>query len=265
MSLRALLIGDIVGNPGRDIVVNKLQPLREKLGVDFCVANAENASGGSGITQGNARELLDKGVDVITMGDHVWKRKEIKALMETDPRLLRPYNYSPLASGTGVGIYTLESGATIAVIDLIGRVFMRPVDCPFRAADEALRTIAPHTKNILVDFHAEATAEKIALGWHLDGRTTCVFGTHTHVQTADERVLPNGTAFICDIGMTGPHDSVLGRRKDRVIKATLTQMPFPFDVAKDDVRLCGALVTFDPDTGKADAIERVCLREDDEL
>jgi len=264
MSLRALLIGDIVGHPGRNIIVKKLRALREKLHVDFCVANAENASGGTGITRQNAVEILDAGADVLTSGDHVWKRKEIISLMETDPRLLRPYNYSPLASGTGVGIYTLASGVKIAVLNLVGRVFMKLADCPFRAVDEALRQVSPHTCNILVDFHAEATAEKIAFGWHTDGRVTCVFGTHTHVQTADERVLPKGTAFICDVGMTGPYDSVLGRRTDRVLKATLTQMPFPFDVAKGDVRISGALVTFDPETGRAECIERIQLGEDQE-
>ena len=265
MSLRALLIGDIVGGPGREMLTKKLAALREKRAVDFCMANAENASGGSGITVANARAILAAGVDVITMGDHVWKRKEIIPFMKTDPRILRPYNLSPLAAGTGMGIYALPSGVSIAVLSLLGRVFLRPSDCPFRAADQALRELSPYTPNIFVDFHAEATAEKITMGWHLEGRVTGVFGTHTHVQTADEQVLPKGTAFICDVGMTGPHDSVLGRRKDRVLKAMLTQMPHPFDVAKGDVRLSGALVTFDPQTGRAEAIERVQILEDEEI
>lgn len=265
MSVRALLIGDVVGEPGRNILRDRLKPLREKLGADFCVANGENVSGGSGITVQNAEELFAYGVDVITTGDHVWKRKEIAGLMKTDPRILRPLNYSPLADGTGMGIYTLPSGVKIAVALLLGRVFMKPADCPFRTLDAILPRIAPYTPNILIDFHAEATAEKIALGWHADGRATCVFGTHTHVQTADERVLPGGTAFICDVGMTGPYDSVLGRRKDRVIKATLTQMPFSFDVAKGDARISGALVAFDPATGRAESIARVHVREDDPL
>jgi hypothetical protein len=263
MSLRALLIGDIVGEPGRGILVARLKALRERLRVDFCVANAENASGGSGITVANARELLSCGVDVLTMGDHVWRRKEIIPFMEKEIRILRPYNMSPLASGSGMGIYELPGGTKIAVLSLLGRVFMKPADDPFRAADEALRKAMPHTRNIIVDFHAEATAEKIAMGWHLDGRVTCVFGTHTHVQTADERVLPNGTAFICDVGMTGPYDSVLGRRKDRVLKATLSQMPYSFDVATEDVRISGALLTFNAETGRAESIERVHIREDD--
>jgi len=257
MSLRVLLIGDVVGKPGREILTEKLADLRKSRDIAFCIVNAENASGGSGLTRENAAEVLNAGVDVVTMGDHVWKRKEIAALMQSDSRILRPQNYSPLASGTGFGIYELPTGEKIAVLNFLGRVFMKPADCPFRGADEALRNVAPHTRNIFVEIHAEATAEKIALGWHLDGRVTCVYGTHTHVATADERVLPQGTAYVTDIGMTGPHDGVLGRRKDRVIKAALTQMPFPFDVSKGDVRLTGAIVTFDPATGKAEAIERI--------
>lgn len=263
-SLRALLVGDIVGEPGRRIMMDKLSLLRQRRNVDFCIANAENTSGGSGITVENAKQLLACGVDVITMGDHVWKRKEIIPFMETEIRILRPYNMSPLASGSGVGIYELPGGVKIAVLSLLGRVFMKPIDDPFRAADEAVRKVSLHTRNIFVDIHAEATAEKIAVGWHLDGRTTCVFGTHTHVQTADEHIMPAGTAFICDVGMTGPYDSVLGRRKDRVLKANLTQMPYAFDVATGDVRLSGALVEFDPQSGHALAIERIHLREDQE-
>ena len=172
--MRALLLGDVVGNPGRDILTRKLAALRAKRQVDFCIANVENASGGSGLTIANAREILAAGVDVMTMGDHVWKRKEIVPFIEREPRLLRPLNLSPLASGAGLGLYTLPSGVQIAVLNLLGRVFMKPVDDPFRAADEALRQVAAHTQNIFVDFHAEATAEKITLGCHLDGRVTCV-------------------------------------------------------------------------------------------
>jgi len=262
MILRALFIGDVVGRPGREVLARHLAGLREERGVDFCMANAENASGGSGLTPENAREIFAAGVDVITMGDHVWRRKEIVPLIEEEPRILRPYNYSPLAAGTGIGLYTLPSGTKVGVVNLAGRVFMRPADCPFRAADEALRHLSAHTPNILVDFHAEATAEKVALGWHLDGRATAVLGSHTHVQTADERILPGGTAFICDVGMTGPYDSVLGRRKDRVIRATLTQMPAAFDVARGDTRLCGVLVAFDADSGRAQSIERIVICED---
>jgi len=265
MSLRALLIGDIVGEPGRRIVAKRLKEVREKLGIAFCIANAENASGGSGLTVANAKEILTSGVDVITMGDHVWKRKELIPYIETEPRILRPYNYSPLSAGAGMGVYSLPSGCKIAVLNLVGRVFMRVADCPFRAADEALRHICIHTANIFVDMHAEATAEKIALGWYLDGRVTAVLGSHTHVQTADERLLHKGTAFICDVGMTGPYESVLGRKVEKVLEATLTQMPVPFDVAKGDVRLCGAIVTFDEQTGRAEKIERLMLREDESL
>lgn len=262
--MRALLIGDIVGEPGRQILNKHLKAYREKHDVEFVIANAENASGGSGISIANAQEILAAGVDVMTMGDHVWKRKEIVPFIETDTRMLRPANMPALASGSGFGLYTLPSGAKIGVINVLGRVFMKPIDDPFRAAEEALNKLMAHTRCIFVDFHAEATAEKIALGWFLDGRVTCVFGTHTHVQTADEHILPKGTAFICDVGMTGPYDSVLGRRTDRVLKAMLTQMPYSFDVAKDDVRMSGALVTFDQATGRAQSIERVQLREDQE-
>jgi len=265
MSLRTLFIGDIVGGPGRKIIAQQLAALRQARDIDFCIANGENVSGGSGITRRNARDLFKSGIDVITLGDHVWKRKEIIPMIETEPRLLRPYNYSPLSAGAGMGVYTLPSGHSIAVLNLVGRVFMRGGDCPFRAADEALKHLASHTANIFVDIHAEATAEKIGLGWHLDGRVTAVLGTHTHVQTADERLLNHGTAFICDVGMTGPHESVLGRRIDRVLKAAITQMPHTFDVAREDVRLCGALVTFDESTGRAEAIERVVVREDETL
>ena len=265
MSLRALLVGDVVGGPGRRMVVKSLEKLRETHRLDFCIVNAENASGGSGLTRANARELLRTGTDVITMEDHVWNRKELPAFSEKEPRILRPYNHSPLAAGTGMGVYTLPSGVKIAVLSLVGRVFTKPADCPFRSADTALKILEEETPNILVDLHEEATAEKIALGWYLDGRVTAVMGTHTHVQTADERLLHKGTAFICDVGMTGPYDSVLGRRKDRVIQATITQMPFPFDVARNEVRLCGAIVTFDEATGRAQAIERVNLSEDEPL
>jgi metallophosphoesterase (TIGR00282 family) len=262
MKLRAFLIGDIVGEPGRNILTKKLRAFREKRQIAFCVANGENASGGSGITPDTAREILNAGVDVITTGDHIWKRKEAPGLLQAEPRVLRPLNYSPLAAGAGVGLYTLPGDVKVAVINLLGRVFMKPADCPFRGVDDALRQIGPLTPNIFIDIHAEATAEKIALGWHVDGRVTAVFGTHTHVQTADERVLPKGTAFICDVGMTGPYDSVLGRRTDRVLQASMTQMYYGFDVAKGDVRIAGAVVDFDSDNGRASAIERVQLRED---
>lgn len=265
MILRALLLGDIVGEPGRDILVKKLPLYRQKQSIDLCIANGENVSGGSGLTAANARELWAAGVDVITMGDHIFKRKEIIPVLEKESRLLRPLNFSPMAAGSGAGVYTLPNGVKFAVVNLLGRVFMKPADCPFRAMDAVLPRLAAETPNLFVDMHAEATGEKIALGWHLDGRATAVFGTHTHVQTADERVLPKGTAFLCDLGMTGPYDSVLGRRTDRVLQATLTQMPYSFDVAKGDVRMSGALVTFDAQTGRAIAIERIQVREDQDL
>jgi metallophosphoesterase (TIGR00282 family) len=260
--LNLLFIGDVVGQPGRRIIAERLPALRQALAVDFCAANAENAAGGSGLTLETAMELLAAGVDVLTNGDHVWQQKEIIPLMVKDERLLRPANISPLAAGRGWGVYA-AGGAKVGVLNLQGRTFMKPVDCPFRTADAALPQILSQTPIVLVDFHAEATAEKVALGWHLAGRVSAVLGTHTHVQTADEEILSGGTAYITDVGMTGPYDSVIGRRKDRVIEALLTSMPKAFDVAKGDARLCGALVTVDAATGRASAIRRLQVRETD--
>ena len=262
--MKILFIGDIVGSPGRKIVHDRLADILTQRSIDLCIANGENSASGFGITPRLAEELFGSGVEVITGGNHIWDRKEIFDFFPHEPRLLRPANFPNGSPGKGLFVGEAKNGVGYAVLNLQGRTFMTPIDDPFRAADEALRQVGVHTQNIFVDFHAEATAEKITLGCHLDGRVTCVFGTHTHVQTADERVLPKGTAFICDLGMTGPYDSVLGRRTDRVLKATLTQMPFPFDVAKGDVRICGALVAFDPATGRASAIERLQLREDEE-
>jgi len=264
--VRILTIGDIVGRPGRTLISRKLPSLRDRMSVDFCIANGENAAGGSGITPEIVDELLKSGIDVITSGDHIYKRKEIIGHMRSNPRLLRPANYGERAEGTGYGIFDLPAveNAKIAVINLVGRVFMNPSDCPFKTVDAILKRIQSVTELIIVDMHAEATSEKIAMGWYLDGRVTAVVGTHTHVQTADERILPGGTAYITDLGMTGPHDSILGRRKDRVLEAILTHMPKSFDVAKGDVRLCGALITADVVSGKALEIKRVQVGSQDE-
>ena len=205
-----------------------------------------------------AKALLDSGVDVITSGDHVWKKKDIIHFMDTGDRVLRPANFSPLAAGRGYGCYDIAGGHRIGVINLIGRAFMASLaDCPFRAAAEIVTRLRRQTPILLVDLHAEATSEKMAMGWHLDGTVSAVVGTHTHVQTADERVLPAGTAFLTDLGMTGPHDSVIGRRTDRVLKYLVTQMPTHFDVARDNVKMCGAIVTIDAATGLASDIARV--------
>jgi metallophosphoesterase (TIGR00282 family) len=264
MNLKILALGDIVGRPGRRILANKLQPFREAGRIDFVVANGENVAGGSGITPELMEKLYSYGVDVITTGDHVWKKKKIIPYMDESRRILRPANYSEKAAGRGLTFFEVFDKCTVAVLNLQGRTFMPPSECPFEAADRALRECQGRTKIILVDMHAEATSEKIAMGWFLDGRVSAVFGTHTHIQTADERILPKGTAYITELGMTGPYESVIGRRIDRVLKKFTTSMPAPFDVAKRDVRACGIMSTIDVETGKALSIERVVIREDEE-
>jgi len=259
-----LAIGDIVGRPGRRVLHDHLPDLMQREGVDFCVANAENAAGGSGLTVETARELLDLGIDVLTSGDHVWKKREILGLVDAEPRLLRPANLSPEAAGRGYGVYEARGGVRVGVVNLQGRTFMKPVDCPFRTVRRILEELSTQTAVLVVDFHAEATAEKVAMGWFLDGQASAVVGTHTHIQTADERLLPNGTAYLTDLGMTGPYESVIGRRTDRVLKALITQMPQSFDVAKRDRRLCGALIAVEPETGRATSIRRVQLCSPDE-
>ncbi len=263
MRINLLAIGDIVGKPGRIILKNKLKTLINKEEIHFCIANGENAAGGAGITEEIAMELFSYGIDVITTGDHIWDKREILHFLETNRNILRPANYSPLAVGKGYVVKNSHPEHPIGVINLLGRVFMKPVDCPFRGVDEILKDISRETKVILVDIHAEATSEKIALGWYLDGRVSAVVGTHTHVPTADERILPKGTAFISDLGMTGPHESVLGRKIDCVIKAIVTQMPTRFEVAEKDVRIHGVKVVVDSQTGKADSIRRIEVKEAD--
>jgi len=260
MNIRVLAIGDIVGQPGRDIVKKKLSGLLKDYKIDFCVANGENSAGGSGITPVIAEELLANGVDVLTSGDHIWKRKEIFALLDKEPRILKPANYPARTPGYGYNIYKSKKGVSIGVANLQGRTFMvQQAESPFAEADKIVKDLSEKTKIIILDFHAEATSEKIALGWHLDGKISFLFGTHTHIQTADERVLPYGTAYITDVGMTGPYDSVIGRQKDKVLGAFITGMPHQFDVAEDDVKLCGAIATIDSDSGKASAIERLMV------
>ncbi len=261
--MRILFIGDVVGKPGRRAVTRLLPTYRDRVGLDFVAANAENAAGGSGLTPALAKELFAAGVDCLTMGDHVFRRREVVPLLETDTRVLRPANYVVRASGKGVTVLPSAEGVPVGVINLQGRTFMAPIDSPFAAVERTLELLAGSARVILVDFHAEATSEKIAMGRLLDGRVTAVIGTHTHVTTADETVLPGGTAYITDVGMTGPHDSVLGRRADRVLEALLTQMPTRFEVAAGDVRLSAVLIEADAQTGRARSIERVslCLEE----
>ena len=257
MDFRILLIGDIVGAPGRRAVQVALPKLVERHGIHFVIANGENAAGGSGITPEIADELFAYGVDCITTGDHVCRQKEIVPRLETDNRILRPANYPESASGKGYALVTAGNGVKVGVVNLLGRIFMQPINCPFQAATDTIGELSLDTNVIIVDMHAEATSEKVAMGWFLDGKVSAVIGTHTHIQTADERVLPGGTAYITDVGMTGPYESVIGRVKEKVIAALTTAMPRHFDVAEGDARLGGALVTVDPVTGRAQGIERV--------
>lgn len=255
--MKILLIGDIVGQPGRDAIRKLVPYIRKKHSIDFVIGNAENVAGGSGLTNQTVDELLSNQVDVLTSGDHVWKKKEIYERLSKDNRILRPLNYPKACPGAGAVIIDSYKGDRIGVVNLLGRVFMHPIGCPFNAADSEVKRISAQTKIILIDIHAEATSEKIALGRYLDGRVSVVFGTHTHVQTSDEKILPGGTAYITDLGMTGPHDSVIGRKYEPVIEHFLTNMPNKFEVAEDGIELQGAIVEIDEYTGKAVSIVRV--------
>ncbi|MDX9872343.1 MAG: TIGR00282 family metallophosphoesterase [Clostridia bacterium] len=254
--LRVLMVGDIVGRPGRKAAVGLLKNYRKKYALDIIIANGENAAGGNGLNKGCAEELYNAGVDIITMGNHTWDKKEILEFIDHDPTLVRPANYPPDTPGRGSIIYSIGK-VKLAVMNLSGRVFLQPLDCPFRAADMLLEQISKETRLILVDFHAEATSEKIAFGWYMDGRVSAVVGTHTHVQTADERILPQGTAYITDVGMTGPRDSVLGIDKDLVIKKFISQMPARFEVAAGVVQFNGIILDICRTTGKTLRIEKL--------
>ena len=264
--MRILFIGDIFGRPGRTIVRDHLADQVAQRKLDLVVANAENAAAGFGITPAMAEELLALGIDVLTTGNHVWDKKEIIEYMRSADgdaksaarRVLRPANYPAGTPGSGCYEGKTRSGVEFAVLNLQGRVFMVDNDDPFRTADRLLKDI--RAKVILVDMHAEATSEKISMGWYLDGRVTAVLGTHTHVPTADERLLPQGTAYITDVGMTGPYDGVIGVEKQQVLERFLTSMPARFEPARGDVRLCAALIECDETTGKALSIERLTLR-----
>ncbi|MDM7914177.1 MAG: TIGR00282 family metallophosphoesterase [Candidatus Eisenbacteria bacterium] len=254
--MNILFVGDIFGKPGRRAVRELLPGLRREHEIDFCIGNAENAASGAGITPEIVQELLDAGLDVLTGGNHTFDRKEGHAILDDDLRVLRPANYPDLVPGRGVGLYP-RGTEKIAVVSLMGRVFMPALDDPFRKADELLEDLAQATSIILVDFHAEATSEKQAMGWYLDGRASVVVGTHTHVQTADERILPRGTAYLTDAGMTGPHDSVIGVRKELALERLRTAMPVRFQPAEGDVRLHGLVVRVDPQSGRARMVQRV--------
>jgi metallophosphoesterase (TIGR00282 family) len=260
--MKILFIGDIVGRPGRRAVRELLPGIVEEHRIDFVIANCENAAAGLGVTADVLEELYGVGIDILTSGNHIWDKKEVMEIADDCERLLRPANYPDGAPGQGSLVMLTRGGVDIGVINLAGRVFMHPLDCPFRTADREIDKMKKKARTILVDMHAEATSEKIAMGWYLEGRVTAVLGTHTHVQTADERILPGGTAYITDVGMTGPFDSVIGIRKEAILKRFLLQIPVKFDVAKRDIRLQGVIVEVAPD-GRAHCVERlnVALRE----
>jgi len=257
-SVKILMLGDAVGEPGRIACKLLVPQFIEKEGVDLVVVNGENLAGGAGITESTVRELFNCGVDVITSGDHIFDKREAYDFITYETRVLRPLNYPKDAVGHGSVVVESRNGKKVAVVNLMGQVFMIPhVESPFLRVKEEVDRLRKETPVILIDMHSEATSEKIALGWFLDGKVSAVVGTHTHVQTADERILPQGTAYITDLGMTGPYQSILGRDIESVLHRFLTQMPARFAVAREDVRLCGILAEIDASTGKAIRIRRV--------
>ena len=260
--MRILFVGDVVGAPGRRILRQRLKGLKIDLGADLTIVNGENAAGGAGLTTATAEELFAAGADVITTGNHVWDKRDIVGLLLREPRLLRPANYPEGSPGSGVVVVPV-AGTPVAVLNLMGRVFMPLLDDPFRTADRILDEIRGVAPVVIVDFHAEATSEKMAFAWSFDGRVSAVLGTHTHVATADARVLPGGTAFITDAGMTGPFDSVIGVKKEQAIERFRTSRSIPYETAEGDVRLSAVRVDVDPVSGRAQAIERLELLESD--
>jgi metallophosphoesterase (TIGR00282 family) len=259
--MRILFLGDIVGKPGVAFVRQALPVFTAREGVDLVIANAENATDGSGLTPKDYRRIREAGVDLITLGDHVYRKKDIIPTLEQDEHVCKPANFPVGAPGRDFALGTARDGSVVAAFCLLGRTYMRPVECPYRAADRVLEELAGRTRCVVVDMHAEATADKYLMAHHLKGRVSAVLGTHTHVPTADEQILPGGTAFISDVGMTGPYDSILGRRIDRVLTTAVTFVPTAFDVATEDLRLGGAVVEIDPATGQATSIRRIMLDE----
>ena len=258
--VKLLFIADIVGQPGRRAVAELVPQLKRKFGVDVVIANGENAAGGSGITVKTAQEIFAGGVNIITCGDHLWDQKEVVELLENEPRFVRPLNYPPGTPGQGSTVFTADGLPAVGIINLQGRTFMPPLENPFHAVLKEVERLRQQTNIIVIDFHAEATSEKVALARMLDGRVSAVLGTHTHIQTADEQIFSGGTAFLCDAGFTGPHDSVIGREIEPIIQRFLTNMPQRFDVAKGRVLLQGAVLEIDSVTGRALRIERVSER-----
>lgn len=259
MPVKLLFVGDVVGGPGREALSRELHRLVDRYCIDLVVVNGENAAGGFGLTEDKAKELFALGVDVLTSGNHIWDKRESLPYIRRDERIVRPANYPPGTAGRGSVVARTAGGVKIGILNLEGRIFMNSLDCPFRTADREIELLKAETDLIFVDFHAEATSEKVALGWYLDGRVSAVVGTHTHVQTADERILPGGTAYLTDAGMTGSFDSVIGIKKELAIERFVTLMPVRFEVAKKDIRLNGAVIEIDEASGKALAIERISL------
>jgi len=259
--LNILFIGDINGKAGRKVIKNLLPSLIKEKNICFVIANGENSAGGFGITKEKYVELVSTGINVITTGNHIWDKKEALELLKNESNILRPANYPENNPGAGFNVYNIpNSNYKIGVINLIGRIFMPPAECPFLTTQKILNKISTQTNIIIVDIHAEATSEKQALGFYLDGKVSAVIGTHTHVQTADERILPNGTGFITDVGMTGPFDSVIGVEKETIIRRFLTMMPEKFEVANSDLKLNAVILSIDETTGKTKAIERINMK-----
>jgi metallophosphoesterase (TIGR00282 family) len=259
--MNILFVGDVIGRPGRELVRKGLRGLIERHDADLVIANAENSANGFGVTKEIGDTLLEWGVDVMTSGNHIWDKKEAIEYIAAEPRLLRPANFPPGAPGRGSYVALTGDGRAVGVINAMGRVFMQPIDDPFQVVLREIDALRHRTKVIIVDFHAEATSEKIAMGWHLDGKVTAVFGTHTHVQTADERILPNGTAYLTDAGMTGPHDSIIGMEIEPSLSRFLTAMPARFEPAAGNLRLNGVVVDADDKTGRARRVTRISYSE----
>ncbi len=255
--MNILVIGDVVGRPGRKAISTFLSRIIKEYDITFTIANAENAAGGRGLSRKVMEELLNSGIDVLTMGNHVWDNKEIFDFVDDQPRLIRPANYPGYCPGEGYRVFLAGFNMKIAVINASGRIFLPPLDCPFQVVDDIVSEIKDKADAIIIDFHAEATSEKLAFAHYFDGRVTAVLGTHTHIQTADERILPKGTAYITDLGMTGPSDSILGMDKEQVIKKLLTQRPVRLEVAKGPVQLQGVVLNLDKDADKVLNIRRV--------
>jgi hypothetical protein len=261
--VKILFIGDIMGRPGREMARRAIPVLVARHDIDLVVANVENAAAGFGITRDIGEELRSFGIDVMTSGNHIWDKKEVLEYIPKEPRLLRPANFPDGVPGSGRVLVESAIGQSVGVVNIMGRVFMTPLDDPFSVVLKEIEALRAKTRVILVDFHAEATSEKVAMAWHLDGKVTAVIGTHTHVQTADERVLPGGTACITDVGMTGPHDSIIGVDKSAALGRFLSSMPVRFEAAKGDPKLHAVVISADVSTGKATAIERLSLNPSD--